>query len=533
MLYIFLTLLQLTATAVMTIYFMLAVKDRTSAKTSLSDTSAEAAKLRRLREISLAKPLTEVLRPEQPSDIIGQERGMRALKYALCGENPQHVIIYGPPGVGKTAAARIALELAKQSEGTPFKSDAPFVEADATIMQFDERAIADPLLGSVHDPIYQGAGAYGSLGVPRPRAGAVTKAHGGVLFLDEIGELGTYHLNRLLKVLEEGKVRFYSSYYSNTDRNIPGYIHDIFKNGMPADFRLIGATTRSPEELPPALRSRCREIFFDELDSGSTELIARRSLLRLGAEFDKRVPSIIGGYASNGRECVSMVQDAWSAARAEKRRIITEDDIRTVIGEGGYSKRNISVLDGTAKTGVVNGLAVCGMQGRVLKIEANASRGGCGLEIRGAADSESIKGSVSTLQKRGSIYESAENVLDVLEQLTDFRAEDYRISINFPESRITDGPSAGAAMLLAVYSAVYGIPVRGDIALTGELGLKGDILPVGGAACKVRAALAAGAKRVYIPSGNANEVCGKQVSLLNRAEEVLSIALARESAVNM
>ena len=124
-------------------------------------------------------------------------------------------------------------------------------------------------------------------------------------------------------------------------------------------------------------------------------------------------------------------------------------------------------------------------------------------------------------------------MLDVLEQLTDFRAEDYRISINFPESRITDGPSAGAAMLLAVYSAVYGIPVRGDIALTGELGLKGDILPVGGAACKVRAALAAGAKRVYIPSGNANEVCGKQVSLLNRAEEVLSIALARESAVNM
>ena len=413
MLYIFLTLLQLTATAVMTIYFMLAVKDRTSAKTSLSDTSAEAAKLRRLREISLAKPLTEVLRPEQPSDIIGQERGMRALKYALCGENPQHVIIYGPPGVGKTAAARIALELAKQSEGTPFKSDAPFVEADATIMQFDERAIADPLLGSVHDPIYQGAGAYGSLGVPRPRAGAVTKAHGGVLFLDEIGELGTYHLNRLLKVLEEGKVRFYSSYYSNTDRNIPGYIHDIFKNGMPADFRLIGATTRSPEELPPALRSRCREIFFDELDSGSTELIARRSLLRLGAEFDKRVPSIIGGYASNGRECVSMVQDAWSAARAEKRRIITEDDIRTVIGEGGYSKRNISVLDGTAKTGVVNGLAVCGMQGRVLKIEANAScrqrehKGFCfhsakeGQHIRVCRKCAGCTGAAHGLQGRG------------------------------------------------------------------------------------------------------------------------------------
>ena len=113
---------------------------------------------------------------------------MRALKAVLCGENPQHVLIYGPPGVGKTCAARLALEAAKRSAGTPFREDAPFVEMDATCLRFDERAIADPLFGSVHDPIYQGAGPLGQSGVPQPKEGAVTRAHGGILFLDESGE---------------------------------------------------------------------------------------------------------------------------------------------------------------------------------------------------------------------------------------------------------------------------------------------------------------------------------------------------------
>ena len=58
-----------------------------------------------------------------------------------------------------------------------------------TIMRYDERSIADPLIGSVHDPIYQGAGAYGVAGVPQVKEGAVSKAHGGVLFIDEIGEI--------------------------------------------------------------------------------------------------------------------------------------------------------------------------------------------------------------------------------------------------------------------------------------------------------------------------------------------------------
>src|SRR5690606_9819732 len=90
-------------------------------------------------------------------------------------------------------------------------------------------------------------------------------AHGGVLFIDEIGELDIMLQNKLLKVLEDKRVSFESSYYDENSDEIPKYIHMLFKEGAPADFILIGATTRRPEEINPALRSRCAEIFFDPL----------------------------------------------------------------------------------------------------------------------------------------------------------------------------------------------------------------------------------------------------------------------------
>lgn len=72
-------------------------------------------------------------------------------------------------------------------------------------------------------------------------------------------------MNKMLKVLEDRKV-FESAYYSEENTQIPKHIHDIFQNGLPADFRLIGATTRMPDEIPPAIRSRCLEVFFRDLE---------------------------------------------------------------------------------------------------------------------------------------------------------------------------------------------------------------------------------------------------------------------------
>ena len=96
----------------------------------------------------------------------------------LSSPYPQHIILYGPPGVGKTTAARLALEEVKKLSFTPFDSESKFIEVDGTTLRWDPREITNPLLGSVHDPIYQGAGAMGLAGIPQPKEGAVTKALG-------------------------------------------------------------------------------------------------------------------------------------------------------------------------------------------------------------------------------------------------------------------------------------------------------------------------------------------------------------------
>ncbi|HHY13619.1 MAG TPA: sigma 54-interacting transcriptional regulator, partial [Thermoanaerobacterales bacterium] len=202
-------------------YFLNLLRNQQSNKIVIDrESKKEMEKLRILKEISLTEPLSEKTRPKKFDEIIGQEDGLKALRAALCGPNPQHVIIYGPPGIGKTAAARLILEESKKNPKSPFNDNAKFVEIDATTARFDERGIADPLIGSVHDPIYQGAGPLGMAGIPQPKPGAVTKAHGGLLFIDEIGELHNIQLNKLLKILEDRKVFLESAYYSSEDTNI-------------------------------------------------------------------------------------------------------------------------------------------------------------------------------------------------------------------------------------------------------------------------------------------------------------------------
>ncbi len=181
--------IQLLVTLVIGVYFFVQLRQQRKQQPAIRrESSREMERLQRMRAVRLSEPLSERVRPTRFEDIIGQQEGIRALEAILCGPNPQHVIIYGPPGIGKTCAARLVLEAAKKTRGTPFAADAPFIEMDATCVRFDERAIADPLIGSVHDPIYQGAGQLGVQGVPQPKPGAVSKAHGGVLFLDEVGE---------------------------------------------------------------------------------------------------------------------------------------------------------------------------------------------------------------------------------------------------------------------------------------------------------------------------------------------------------
>jgi Lon-like ATP-dependent protease len=340
------------------IYFWNLLRNQKTNRSAVDrESRKEMDKLRKLRSISLTKPLSEKTRPATISDIVGQKEGLRALKAALCSSNPQHVIVYGPPGVGKTAAARVILEEAKKNNRSPFRLEAKFTEIDATTARFDERGIADPLIGSVHDPIYQGAGAMGVAGIPQPKPGAVTKAHGGILFIDEIGELHPIQLNKLLKVLEDRKVFLESAYYHAEDSNIPLYIHDIFQNGLPADFRLVGATTRSPGDLPPALRSRCMEVYFRPLLPVEIGQIAENAIQKIGFGPRPDVLDVVRRYATNGREAVNIIQLAAGLAISENREELSAADVEWVVNSSQLPPRPDRKVPSKPQVGHVNGLA--------------------------------------------------------------------------------------------------------------------------------------------------------------------------------
>jgi ATP-dependent Lon protease len=489
------------------LYFLNLLRNQQTNRSAVDkESKKEMDKLRKMRSISLTKPLAEKTRPQTLSDIVGQKEGLRALKAALCGANPQHVLVYGPPGVGKTAAARVILEEAKKNIQSPFRSEAKFTEIDATTARFDERGIADPLIGSVHDPIYQGAGAMGAAGIPQPKPGAVSKAHGGILFIDEIGELHPVQMNKLLKVLEDRKVFMESAYYNSEDQNIPSYIHDIFQNGLPADFRMVGATTRMPHEIPPAIRSRCMEIFFRPLLPDEIGSIASNALAKIGLPSNEAAIEVVKKYATNGREAVNIIQLAAGVALTEGRQEISPADIEWVVNSSQISPRPEKKVPAEPQIGFVNGLAVYGPNlGTLLEIEVSAipvtTKGEAKITITGVVDEEEMGGGSRTLRRKSMARGSVENVLTVLKRLA-FSTDQYDLHINFPGGVPIDGPSAGVAMAVAIASAISGIPISNQIAMTGEISIHGKVKPVGGVVAKVEAAFQAGATKVFIPREN-------------------------------
>ncbi|BFJ02210.1 ATP-dependent protease LonB [Priestia sp. Y58] len=494
------------------LYFWNLLRNQRTQKVSIDrDSKKEMEQLQKMRAISLTEPLAERVRPSSFSDIVGQEDGIRSLKAALCGPNPQHVIVYGPPGVGKTAAARLVLEEAKKNKKSPFKQAAVFVELDATTARFDERGIADPLIGSVHDPIYQGAGAMGQAGIPQPKQGAVTDAHGGILFIDEIGELHPIQMNKLLKVLEDRKVFMESAYYSEENTQIPTHIHDIFQNGLPADFRLIGATTRTPNEIPPAIRSRCVEVFFRELDRDEIITVAKKAANKVRMDISEEGLSLFSTYARNGRETVNMMQIAAGLAISEERTDIKNEDIEWIVHSSQLSPRHDPKIADEEKVGLINGLAVYGPNsGALLEIEVKAipAKEKGNIIITGIVEEESIGTQGKSIRRKSMAKSSIENVITVLRSM-DVPADEYDIHVNFPGGVPIDGPSAGIAMATGIYSAIYEVPIKHTVAMTGEIGLHGNVKPIGGVIPKIKAAKQAGVQTVIVPKENMNAMVEK------------------------
>ncbi|NFH70026.1 ATP-dependent protease, Lon family [Clostridium botulinum] len=476
-----------------------------------------------LDEKVTSKNIMSFLRPDSFEEVVGQERAIKSLISKLSSPYPQHIILYGPPGVGKTTAARLALKEAKKLNFTPFDDESKFVEVDGTTLRWDPREITNPLLGSVHDPIYQGSKRYLSeAGVPEPKPGLVTEAHGGVLFIDEIGELDHILQNKLLKVLEDKRVEFSSSYYDPDDESTPKYIKYLFDNGAPADFVLIGATTKSPSEINPALRSRATEVYFEPLSSDDIELIVKKAAEKLSVTLEEGVAKKISNYTFEGRKAVNILTDAYGyALYIEKQR---EDNIEIkleyldeVLSVGRHVP--FEIFDNTEEyeIGHIYGLGVSGFLGSTIEIEANvfvAKKKGAGV--------------VRFNETAGSMAkDSVFNAASVIRAITDKDIKDYDIHVNVIGGGKIDGPSAGVAITLCIISALLKKPIKQDIAVTGEISLRGKVKPVGGIFEKIYGARRKGIKRVLVPKDNEKEIPRGlkdiEVKSVSTIEEIMDI----------
>ncbi|MBU5592379.1 Lon family ATP-dependent protease [Clostridium sp. MSJ-4] len=461
------------------------------------------AQLEVLDSKKLGKSLQTFLRPESFDEIVGQERAIKSLLSKIASPYPQHIILYGPPGVGKTTAARLALEEAKKLKFTPFEDSAKFIEVDGTTLRWDPREITNPLLGSVHDPIYQGSKRdLAEIGVPEPKPGLVTDAHGGVLFIDEIGELDPILQNKLLKVLEDKRVEFSSSYYDPDDENTPKYIKYLFENGAPADFVLIGATTREPGELNPALRSRCTEVYFEPLSSKDIQQIVENAAIKLEVKLEEGVSELISRYTIEGRKAVNILSDAYGyvlyGGKCDKEEIyVTKKDVEEVIAIGRFTPYDtLEDNSGKYEIGHIYGLGVSGFMGSTIEIEAAV------FPAR-----EKGQGKMRFNDTAGSMAkDSVFNAASVIRKITDKDIKDYDVHVNVIGGGKIDGPSAGAAITACIISALLEKPIRQDIAITGEISIRGKVKPVGGIFEKIYGARRKGINLVLVPKENEKEI---------------------------
>ncbi len=463
-------------------------------------TQRKLKELQKLEQIRLARTALEALRPKRLAQVVGQERAIRALLAKLAIPFPQHAILYGPPGVGKTTVARLVLEAAKKLPHTPFGKEAPFVEVDGSTLRWDYREVTNPLLGSVHDPIYQGSRRdFADVGIPEPKLGLVTRAHGGVLFVDEIGELDPLLQAKLLKVLEDKRVFFESSYYDPDNPHLPAYVKRLFEEGAPADFVLIGATTKEPEEISATLRSRCAEVFFDQLSQDDVQKIVRQAGRRLG-ELSPDVPEIVSEYTMEGRKAVSMLADAYGIAlhrhRGRGRPRITGKDVYEVVRTGRLSASTQSKASATPEVGKVFALGVTQYVGSILEIEATAFR--AAKRNRGTIRFNETAGTMA----KDSVF----NAASVLRKVAGIDVSHYDVHVNVIGGGLIDGPSAGLAVVLAMLSAIQRRPVHQDVAITGEVSIQGKIKQVGGIAEKIYGARQAAMRKVIIPEENQRDV---------------------------
>ncbi|MDI6898715.1 MAG: ATP-dependent protease LonB [Methanolinea sp.] len=424
---------------------------------------------------------------------------------------------------------------------------APFIDATGSH--------AGALLGDVrHDPFQSGG-----LETPshdRVEAGAIHRAHKGVLFIDEINTLTPHSQQNLLTALQEGEFPI----TGQSERSSGAMVRT---EPVPCKFIMVAAGNLDAiQGMHPALRSRIRgygyEVYMSETMPDTPE--NREKFIRFVAQevrndgkiphFDRSaIEEVIrearrrsnrkGHLTLKLRDMGGLIRVAGDLARQEGAEMTTAEHViaakktaRSIEDQVSdeYIRRSreyeLTVVEGT-RVGRVNGLAVMGSDsGSVLPIMAEVT------PAQGASGTVIATGMLKEIAQ-----ESIKNVSAILKKFTGKDIKNMDIHIQFIGTYGgVEGDSASISVATAVISAIENIPVRQDIAMTGSLSVRGDVLPVGGVTFKIEAAAKAGIRTVLIPRANLDDVLIEEryrsmvtIIPVDYIDDVLTIALVPDN----
>ncbi|MEM4554658.1 MAG: ATP-dependent protease LonB [Candidatus Anstonellaceae archaeon] len=399
------------------------------------------------------------------------------------------------------------------------KKTAPFVDATG--------AKAGALLGDVkHDPLQSGG-----LGTPahlRVEAGAIHRANKGVLFIDEIASLRPRSQQELLTAMQEKKYPI-----TGQSENSSGAI--VKTEPVPCDFVLVAAgNLMDLRNMHPALRSRIRgngyEVYMQDSIPDTPENEDKYvQFVAQEIKKDGKIPHFTADAVAevidearrmagrkkrlslNLRELGGLVRAAGDIANEEKAKYVTAEHVirakkiaqtleqqisRRVI----ESRKDYQVFSSEgSQVGKVNGLAVLGdtLSGLVLPIVAEVT-----------PSSSKAEGKLIATGKLGTIAkEAVENVSAIIKKHIGRDVSQYDMHVQFLQTyEGVEGDSASISIAVAIISAMEGIPVRQEVAMTGSLSVRGEVLPVGGVTGKTEAAIEAGMKEIIVPANNIEDI---------------------------
>ena len=403
------------------------------------------------------------------------------------------------------------------------KKLSPFIDATG--------AHAGALLGDVlHDPLQSGG-----LGTPayeRLVPGMIHKANKGVLFIDEVGNLQPQSQQELLVAMQERKFPI----TGQSERSSGAMVRS---EAVPTDFLLVAAgTLETVKKMHPALRSRIRGYGYEvNMNSTIEDTPANCDKLAIfvaqEVAKDKKIPPFakeavdmviqearvragrFGKLTMRLRELGGLVRAAGDIALDEEVKLVKANHVlkakrlartleQQIVDKYIDNKKKYEVIVTTGKRiGRVNGLAVMGsdnyFSGLVLPIESEVTFGGKKAEF------------VATGKLGDIAKEAVQNVSAIiLKYFGEDIKEKYDIFVQFLQTASehggVEGDSASIAVATAIISALKKVPVRQDVAMTGSLSVRGEVLAVGGVTQKVEAAIQANLKKVIIPRANEKDI---------------------------